>query len=68
MNQAINLYTANEQEITAKQVGTLEGFSMSYKDNPLSKLDDNFYELMKEENLSALRISYIRKNPKQFIG
>lgn len=67
MNQAINIYAENEQEITKEQDGTLEGFSNSYDDNPLDELDDIFYALIKEENLSALRINYIRNNPKEFI-
>jgi hypothetical protein len=67
MNQAISLYQANEEKITQEQDGSLEGFSKSYEDNPLNELDDNFYTLKKEENLSALRINYIRKNPKEFI-
>jgi len=46
--------------------GTLEAFSESYKHTKLNDLDDEFYKY--EENLSELRITYIRNNPQLFIG
>jgi len=47
-----------------KRAGTLKAFSESYKDNPLNKLDDRFYEL--KEDPSALRIKFIRQNRELF--
>ena len=45
---------------------TKEAFSKSYENNPLNKLDDEFYNLYKEENLGELMVKFIRKNKKEF--
>lgn len=42
-----------------REAGTLEAFSASYKETSLGQLDDEFYKL--DENLTALRAAYIRK-------
>jgi hypothetical protein len=48
--------------------GTLESFSASYDENPLNDLDVEFYRICEEEeNMSQLRIAYIRQHPEQFI-
>jgi hypothetical protein len=49
-----------------KDIGTLEAFSESYQHTNLNELDDKFYDL--KEDLSQLRISYIRANPQLFIA
>ncbi|MDJ1501794.1 DMP19 family protein [Xanthocytophaga agilis] len=67
MKQAIILYKENKREITEKEDETIEGYHKFYSDNPLNKLDDIFYLLIKEENLSTLRINYIRNNPNEFL-
>ncbi len=59
------------QEIQAtqekfKRAGTIKAFGESYKDNPLNKLDDRFYEF--KEDASALRIRFIRQNKESFIS
>jgi hypothetical protein len=43
--RANNLFEKENEKITKHQDGTLEGFSKSYEDNPLNKLDSEFYEL-----------------------
>lgn len=63
--EAIGIY--NRPKLgKAKAKGTLEAFSQSYKDNPLNKLDDRFYNL--KEETSAMRTKFIREYPEQFIS
>ena len=62
-----NIYETNKKSIKRLQDGTLEGFNESYKDNPLNKLDHEFYELSKTEDLNQLQISFIKNNIDQFI-
>jgi len=66
MQRANNTYQSNKKSIIKSQDGTLEGFSESYKDNPLNELDNEFYELYKIEDLSQLQINFIRNNIDQF--
>jgi hypothetical protein len=65
--EAIKVYTGIESKLKQQQEkGTLKAFSDSYKDNPLNKLDDQFYEL--KEDVSALRVRFIREHPDLFIS
>jgi len=66
VHRANEIYKANEKQITSADGGTLEGFFASYEDNPLEKLDKEFFQLEREENLSALGSTYIRKNKSEF--
>ncbi|MCM0665840.1 DMP19 family protein [Flavobacterium tyrosinilyticum] len=65
--KANNIYKKEYKNITKHQDGTLEGFSKSYDDNPLNKLDDEFYDLYKTEKLENLLIEYIRQNKSEFV-
>lgn len=65
--QANDTYEKENEKITKHQDGTLEGFSKSYKDNPLNDFDDKFYELAKIENLHELQVRYIRKHKVDFV-
>ncbi|WP_444996089.1 DMP19 family protein [Aliikangiella sp. IMCC44359] len=49
-----------------REKGTLEAFSETYKHTELNDLDDEFFKY--PEDLSKLRISYIRSNPELFSG
>jgi len=49
----------------AKQNGSMESFMNSYSESELDRLDDLFYK--SGEDLSKLRIRYIRENTDQFI-
>jgi hypothetical protein len=49
-----------------RKENTLEAFSESYKHTELNGLDDEFYDL--EEDLSALRIKYIREHPQSVVS
>jgi hypothetical protein len=62
------VFENENQKITQHQDGTLEGFSKSYDDNPLNKLDDEFYDLYKTEDLQQIQIDYIRKHKADFTG
>ena len=65
--EAIGVYNVNQPKLDeAKATGTLEAFSQSYKDNPLNKLDDRFYNL--KEDTSAMRTKFIREHPEQIIS
>ncbi|MFX1274723.1 MAG: DUF4375 domain-containing protein [Promethearchaeota archaeon] len=58
----------NEEILThskTKETGTSRAYFELYKSAKLNKLDDKFYET--DENLSELRIAYIRKNLNEFI-
>lgn len=61
------LHGSEIESITEYQDGTLEGFSKSYEDNPLSDFDSEFYDLEQIENLSELQIKFIRKYKEGFI-
>ena len=65
--KADETYEKDNKKITKELDGTLEGFSKSYKDNPLNKFDDEFYALAKIENIEKLQIQYIREHKKDFI-
>jgi hypothetical protein len=64
--RANNIFTENKERLEEYDDGTMESFSESYKDNPLNDLDTEFYKLYDSENISDLRIKYIRKNNKEF--
>lgn len=49
-----------------KDRGTIEAFSESYENNRLNDLDLEFYKL--GDNLSAIRIKFIRAHPEMFVG
>lgn len=63
---ANKLYTENKERLEGFDDGTLDGFSESYEDNPLNIMDTEFYEVYETENISELRIKYIRENIADF--
>jgi hypothetical protein len=65
-SRANKIYAENKERLAEFDDGTMESFSESYKDNPLNKLDDEFYELGNTEKISDLRIKYIREHIKEF--
>lgn len=67
MIEANRIYTENKEVLQAYDDGTVNSFCESYKDNPLNELDEQFYNLYKEENLQELKVIYIRKNITDFI-
>ena len=68
VKKANDTYRQQNKKITEKQEGSLEGFSESYKDNPLNDLDKAFYNLYKEEPLTQLTVDFVRKNKHKFIN
>lgn len=67
MSRAIEVEReVHERVQQLKARGTLEAFSESYQSNPLNELDDQFYAL--KEDLSMLRIAFIRTHPELFVG
>jgi hypothetical protein len=65
--KAIDLILKNAKELKKIKDGTLESFSKSYENNPLNLLDNEFYKLGKTENLSEIRIKYIRNHISDFV-
>ncbi len=66
MERAISVYQEDKQRLQKfRNRGTLEAFSESYDDSPLTELDEEFYAL--REDLIALRIRFIRANPQLFV-
>lgn len=66
-SRANTIYSENKERLAEFDDGTVESFSESYKDNPLNKLDDEFYKLGNTESISDLRVKYIREHLKEFI-
>jgi hypothetical protein len=66
VSRANKTFETENKNIKKHQDGTLEGFSKSYNNNPLNKLDNEFYALEKKENLESLQIAYIRKHKEDF--
>jgi len=64
--RANKIYNENKERLEEFDDGTMESFSESYKDNPLNACDMEFYELYELENISDLRIKYIRENIPEF--
>lgn len=64
--EAVSLYN-KERDLheRVKNTGPVESFMSSYGESELARLDELFYK--SGEDLSRLRIRYIRDNPDQFI-
>ena len=67
VERANGIYEAENKTITEHLDGTIEGFSASYKNNPLERLDKEFYQLSKVEDLLQLQVDFIRRNKADFI-
>ena len=67
VRRANNVYDKEKANISRAQDGTLEGFSESYKNNPLNGLDNEFYDLYEEEDITRIQIDFIRKNKQEFV-
>jgi len=67
ITRANRIYADEYGKITKYQDGSLEGFSKSYDDNPLDELDDEFYDLRDEDELTNKMAGYIRRNKAAFI-
>ena len=66
--RANKVFREQNKKITDKQDGSMQGFSESYKDNPLNDLDKEFYNLYKDEPLTKLTVDYVKKNKSKFIN
>ena len=65
--RAYGMYLGEKENLDKyKELRTLESFSASYDDTQLGELDDEFFSLT--EDLSQLRIAYVRNNPDRFSG
>lgn len=67
VEKANKVYFTNQKSITKTQDGSVDGFSESYKGNPLEKFDFEFYDLYKKEDLQKLQVKFIRRNVQYFI-
>ena len=65
--EALRIYELEqESQNRFKEQGTLEAFSESYEHTDLGAVDDQFFNI--KEDLSQLKVEYIRANPLQFSG
>ena len=65
-SEAITLYNKERAlHDKVKKDGSMESFMSSYGESELGRLDKLFYK--SGEDLSRLRITYIRSNPEQFL-
>lgn len=67
VKRANEIFIKNKHQIIKQWNSSLEGFSKSYSNNPLNDFDNEFYDLSKKEDLSGLKISFIRNNKNYFI-
>jgi hypothetical protein len=66
MQRAIATHKREVSEMQKyKENGTLDAFSESYEHTDLNKLDEEFFDL--DEDLSGLRIKYIRAHLDEFV-
>lgn len=66
LEEAIAIYQEEEElHSKVKEEGTLEAFSQSYEETRLNEVDTRFYSM--DENMSQLRVQYIRSHVEQFI-
>ena len=69
MKEAIDIWRTEKTQMERfKSSNSLQDFSDSYKHTKLNPLDDRFYKLESEENLTALRAKYVRSRPQEFVG
>ena len=67
MQRANTTYESIKDDLQKFNDGTIESFSKSYENNPLSEIDRLFYQIYQEENLSQFRIKYIRSHTEEFV-
>ena len=67
MQRANQTFEKEKATITKHWDGTKEGFSESYKENPLNQYDDQFYELEKSELIETLLVKYVREHKEDFV-
>jgi len=66
IKRAVDIFNDElDMQLKMREIGTIEAFSESYELTKLNEIDNIFYSI--DENLSELRIKYIRKNTKKFI-
>ena len=67
MEDAVRMAIAEMPEMNKfREEGTIEAFAESYEHTNLGTLDTRFDE--QDDDLSSLRIAYIRRNPELFVG
>lgn len=67
VRKANETYNKHKKEIIKTQEESIDGFEKSYNNNPLNKLDKEFYDLYTKENLSKLKIKFIRSHKNEFV-
>jgi len=65
--RANKTYEQQLNRIKKEQDGTPDGFSKSYKDNPLNEYDDAYYKLSRKENLEKLLVDFVRTHKSAFV-
>lgn len=66
IKRAVDIFNDElDMQLKMREIGTIEAFSESYELTKLNEIDSLFYSI--DENLSELRVRYIRENTKKFI-
>lgn len=66
LKKAVDVFMSEvDMQKEMREKGTIEAFSDSYKETKLNELDKLFYNL--DEDLSNIRVKYIRNNIQKFI-
>jgi len=65
--RANKTYEEQIDRIKKDQNGTPDGFSKSYKGNPLNEYDHAFYQLNKKEGLEKIIVDFVRVHKSAFV-
>ena len=65
--RANKTYEQQLNQIKKRQDGTVDGFSKSYKDNPLNEYDNAYYKLNKKESLEKILVDFVRTHKSAFV-
>lgn len=67
MKKANKTYLEIKPHLDSLNDGSLESFVESYNNDPFAVFDNEFYRLDSSQNLSKLRIGYIKNHKEEFI-
>jgi len=65
--RANKTYEEQLGQIKKEQDGTVEGFSKSYKNNPLNEYDHAYYQINKKESLQKILVDFVRAHKAAFV-
>jgi hypothetical protein len=66
VKEADSVHNQIKGQLDAENNGSLESFSKSYENNPLSSLDDKWYQMSALEPFNNIMVKYIRSHTSEF--